>query len=59
MGKFDVGKCFSEAGTYCSWGLKMLGKTYKELRHLRIEDDDARYILHGGVVVISQGCAKL
>jgi coronatine-insensitive protein 1 len=36
----------------------MLGKTCKEPRHLRIEDDDARYISHGGVVVISQGCAK-
>jgi coronatine-insensitive protein 1 len=26
---------------------------------LQIKDDDASYILHGGVVVISQGCAKL
>ncbi len=37
----------------------MSGKTCKENRCLRIEDDDASYILHGGVVVISQGCAKL
>ncbi len=40
-------------------GLKMLGKTCKELRCLWIEDDDASYISHSGVVVISQGCAKL
>ncbi len=37
----------------------MLGKTCKELRCLRIEDDDACYISHSGVVVMSQGCAKL
>jgi len=37
----------------------MLGKTFKELRRLRIEDDDASYISHSGVVAISQGCAKL
>jgi coronatine-insensitive protein 1 len=29
------------------------------LKRLQIEDDDASYISHGGVVVISQGCAKL
>jgi coronatine-insensitive protein 1 len=40
-------------------GLKVLGKTCKELRHLRVEDDDVGYISHNGVVVISQGCAKL
>ncbi len=37
----------------------MLGKTCKELRHLQIEDDDACYISHNGVVAISQGCTKL
>jgi len=37
----------------------MLGKRCKELKHLRIEDDDAGYISHGGVVAISQGFAKL
>ncbi len=36
-----------------------MGKTCKEIRCLQIKDDDASYILHGGVVVISQGCAKL
>jgi coronatine-insensitive protein 1 len=39
-------------------GLKMLGKTCKELRRLRIKYD-ASYISHNGVVAISQGCAKL
>jgi coronatine-insensitive protein 1 len=37
-------------------GLKVLGKTCKELKGLWIEDDDATYISHN---VISQGCAKL
>ncbi len=37
----------------------MLGKTCKELRHLQVEDDDASYISHSDVVVISQGYAKL
>ncbi len=37
----------------------MLGKTCKELRHLRIEDDVACYISHNDVVAILQGCAKL
>jgi hypothetical protein len=37
----------------------VLGKTCKELRCLRIKDDDASYISHNGVVIISQGCAKL
>ncbi len=36
-------------------GLKMSGKTCKEFRHLRIEDDDASYISHNGLVAISQG----
>jgi coronatine-insensitive protein 1 len=40
-------------------GLKVLGKTCKELKHLQIEDDDACYISHNGTVAISQGCAKL
>jgi coronatine-insensitive protein 1 len=40
-------------------GLKVLGKTCKELRRLRVEDDDAGYISHSGVVAIAQGCAKL
>jgi hypothetical protein len=40
-------------------GLKMSGKTCKEFKRLRIKDDDASYISHNGVVVISQGCAKL
>jgi coronatine-insensitive protein 1 len=39
-------------------GLKVLGKTCKELKCLQIEDDDACYISHNGVVVISQGYAK-
>jgi coronatine-insensitive protein 1 len=37
----------------------MLGKTCKELKRLRVEDDDACYISHSDVVVISQGYAKL
>jgi coronatine-insensitive protein 1 len=40
-------------------GLKVLWKTCKELRRLWVEDDDAGYISHSGVVAISQGCAKL
>ncbi len=40
-------------------GLKVLGKTCNELKHLQIEDDDACYISHNGTVAISQGCAKL
>ncbi len=39
-------------------GLKVLGKTCKELRFLRVKDDTS-YISHNGVVAISQGCAKL
>jgi coronatine-insensitive protein 1 len=37
----------------------MLGKTFKELRHLRIEDDDASYISHSGVLLfhkVAQSC---
>ncbi len=37
----------------------MLSKTFKELRRLQVEDDDASYISHSGVVAISQGCVKL
>jgi len=37
----------------------MLGKTCKELKRLQVEDDDAGYISHNDVVVISQGYAKL
>jgi hypothetical protein len=37
----------------------MLGKTFKELRRLQVEEDDASYISHSGVVAISQGCVKL
>ncbi len=37
----------------------MLGKTFKELRCLRVEDDDVSYISRSGVVAISQGCVKL
>jgi coronatine-insensitive protein 1 len=37
----------------------MLGKTCKELRRLRLKDDDASYISHSAMVVISQGYAKL
>jgi hypothetical protein len=36
-----------------------MGKKFKELRRLWVEDDDASYISHSGVVAISQGCAKL
>jgi len=38
-------------------GLKVLGKTCKELRRLQVKDDDVGYISQNGVV--SQGCAKL
>jgi hypothetical protein len=41
MGKSDVGRCFLEVlNVFGDEGLKVLGKTFKELRCLRVEDDD-------------------
>jgi coronatine-insensitive protein 1 len=40
-------------------GLQVLGRTCKELRRLRVEDDEEGYISQRGVVAVAQGCAQL
>lgn len=40
-------------------GMETLGRACKELRKLRVEDDETGAITHKGVVAMAQGCMKL